>query len=125
MPFQRNTIYTRREIHDQVGGGLQDYLPHRNGRVVCACLRADLNPAPLQRILVGDGEDIVRWARVFAQQREYVPLFLKENTNQWRYMGMYRVRRITEDRAQIVPYSQQAGRDDVTMILWLEEREEE
>ena len=124
MPFRRNAVYTREEIHQQVGGGLQEYLPHRNGRVVCACLRADLNPFPQERILVGNGEKIVRWAGVFAQQTEYVPLFVKQNPKEWRYIGMYRVRRVSENQAQIVPHAQQAGRDDVTMILWLEERVE-
>jgi len=36
--------YSRRQIHDLLGGGIQSYLPHKNGQVVCGCFRKDLNP---------------------------------------------------------------------------------
>ena len=46
--------YTRQQIHDKVGGGsLQSYLPTRDGRVLCACLRLDTNPGAPEVILPG------------------------------------------------------------------------
>ena len=41
MSFQLGRHYTRDEIHDAVGGGVEEYLPTKNGRVV-----ASLSTAP-------------------------------------------------------------------------------
>jgi len=89
--FARFHPYTRREIADTLGGGVQDYLPHHDGQVVCACLTPELNPEAPNVILAGTGPDIIRWAEVFAKQRDFVPVFLKRATNAWQYVGRYRV----------------------------------
>jgi hypothetical protein len=90
--FQRGESYTRIEIHRTLGGGLQDYLPHRDGRVVAACLSPDLNPDAPSIVLPGRGPEIQRWAEIFAKQRQLVPTFLKRGSNEWEYVGNYRVR---------------------------------
>jgi hypothetical protein len=63
------SFYTRDQIHSRLGGGLQDYLPHKNLRVVCGCFRTDTNPAAPEVILPGIGPDIQKWARVFRNQK--------------------------------------------------------
>src|SRR5690242_17444713 len=101
MVFVEGRPYTRREIADAVGGSIQDYLPHHNGRVVCACLVPQLNPGAPDVILVGTGPEIVRWARVFADQRDFVPVFIKRATNAWEHVGRYRVEGSSIDTAEI------------------------
>src|SRR5215207_4240226 len=75
--FQEDHCYTRNHIHTQLGGGLQDYLPHKEGRIVCACLRPDTNPDAPDILLVGSGAVIYRWACVFCSQKFPIPTFIK------------------------------------------------
>lgn len=114
--------YTRDEIHSRVGGGVQDYLPHRDGVVVCGCFNPDINPDAPDLVLVGTGPDIERWARVFGSQHAYVPVFLKQRTNEWEYVGDFRGRYLSDDRRAIERYKDRSGRDDITMLLFLEQK---
>ena len=36
--LEEGKFYTRREIHNLLGGELQTYLPAKDGLVTCACL---------------------------------------------------------------------------------------
>ncbi len=36
--FAIGQAYTREDIHEQVGGSVQSFLPTVDNRVVCACL---------------------------------------------------------------------------------------
>jgi hypothetical protein len=121
MPeFHQGESYTRAEIHKALGGGVQDYLPHRDGQVVAACLSPQLNPDAPEVVLPGLGPEIQRWAERFAEQRESVPTFLKRGTNDWEYVGNYRVRRLATDPSEINEQRYATGRDDVSMVLYLE-----
>ena len=60
---------------------------------------------------------------MFAQQREFVPVFIKASTNAWTYAGDYRVARIEEDPATTARHATLAGRNDVSMELHLEGRD--
>jgi hypothetical protein len=116
-------LYTRREISDSLGGGIQDYLPHQEGRVVCACLSPDYNPDAPDVVLPGTGPDIIRWARVFAAQVEFVPVFVKRATNAWQYLGNYRVASCSSDPADVERWASVAGREgDLSMVLYLEKQ---
>ncbi len=118
--FERGERYTRLEIHAVVGGGTQDYLPHHEGNVVCACLNPSLNPGAPEIVLPGTGPGIEQWAQVFANQMQFVPTFLKRGTGQWEYVGDYRVQRRSVDTAEIKKQSAASGRDDLSMVLRLE-----
>jgi hypothetical protein len=120
--FAMHHLYTRPEIAAALGGGHQDYLPHHDGRVVCACVSQDLNPDAPAVILPAMGPDIVKWGNRFAEQREFVPVFLKRETNAWQYVGNYRVTEHCTDTDQIERWgvvAQRAG--DISMVLFLEQ----
>ena len=110
--------YTRREIHDRLGGGLQIYLPHKNGRVVCGCFTREMNPDVPDTVLVGDGPDVVRSAQVFGAQVEPIPVFLKQKPNAWEYVGEYSAEYVT-DLAHVEPLARAASRSDVVGVLFL------
>jgi hypothetical protein len=112
--------YTRSQIHDELGGGLRDYLPHAGGEVVCGCFSPNLNPSAPAIVLPGTGPGIERWAKVFAEQANFVPIFLKRGSNAWEYVGDYRVRRRTDDPQDIEPFTNRTGRSDISQILYLE-----
>ncbi len=57
-------LYTRRQIHEVLKGGLQDYLPHR-GQVVCDCFKEDANPDAPEIVLPGVGEQFPNAAFTF------------------------------------------------------------
>ncbi len=58
------------------------YLRERNGHIVCACLRADLNPSAPWEILVGKEESHVRQAELLAQALAPISVFVKEAVDQ-------------------------------------------
>jgi hypothetical protein len=121
MEFIPGHLYTRREITDSFGGGVQDYLPHKDGRIVCACLTTDHNPDAPEIVLVGIGPDIKRSAEIFAEQGDYVPTFVKRAPHAWQYKGQYRVRTHSTDREQISRWETVSGRkSDISMLLFLE-----
>jgi hypothetical protein len=37
--FEKGETYSRVEIQKALGGSLDDYLPHQDGRVVCGCFK--------------------------------------------------------------------------------------
>jgi hypothetical protein len=119
-PFLRGREYSRKQISDVLGGGVQDYLPHQDGVVVYGAFSKDLNPGAPNVILPGTGPEIERWAHVFAGQEHAIPVFLKRKSNVWYCMGDFRCKRWSEDEATISEHSRAAGRDDVTMVLFLE-----
>jgi hypothetical protein len=121
--FKIGHTYTRQQIRDALGGGLQDYLPHDNGQVVCGCFRKkDTNPDAPDIILPGNGRDIQKWARVFREQNYPVPIFIKKQVNAWMYVGDYHVERWTEDLSEIAKHATKSGRRDITSVLFLKRR---
>jgi hypothetical protein len=120
--FTLGRAYTRAEIHDALGGGVQDYLPHVKGAVVCGCFNPELNPDAPDVVLPGFGPGIQRWAEVFAAQNQPVPCFLKRATNAWVYVGMLRVRSCTTDAKEVERWALRARREgNVSMVLYLGE----
>lgn len=116
--FAIGQAYTRKQISDRLGGNTQAYLPQVNGRVVCACLRTDLNPDAPNTVLVGAGKGIERAGAVLASQKELMPVFIKEATNRWIYRGNFRVDRSTQARIELARHSRATGRA-VTRIIYL------
>ena len=119
MTLEIGKCYTRGQIHDRLGGGVQDYLPHQDLQVVCGCLKTDTNPNAPDVVLPGKGPSIQRWAKVFRDQRHPVPIFLKQAINAWKYVGDYQVDRWTEDHSEIAAHAKRAARNDVTSVLFL------
>lgn len=52
--FVISEAYTRDDIHKELGGSVQSFLPTVNGEVVCACLSRKMNPNAPHEILVGN-----------------------------------------------------------------------
>lgn len=118
--FIKEKRYSRMDIHSIRGGGIQDYLPHVDNKVVCACLRLDYNPEAPKAILVGNNDNVVRWANVFRDQSEFVPTFIKRADAEWEYIGDYRVKDFSEDPKVVASHAKKANRDDVVQVLFLE-----
>jgi len=121
MSFQLAKHYMRDEIHEVLGGGTEEYLPTKDGRVICGAFRPDANPDAPMIILPGFGPKIERAAELFASQSEAVPVFLKRGANQWQYVGQFRVKRLSKDPAEVSKHAARANRQhNVSMVLFLE-----
>jgi hypothetical protein len=115
--FRIGGRYTRREIHAELGGSIQSYLPHREGRVVAACLRLDTNPDAPNVILPGRGEGIEHAADMLTNQDSPVPTFLKRSGGAWEYVGDYAVSSSSSDPAEIERHAGRSGRVDITRVI--------
>jgi hypothetical protein len=111
-------LYTRNEIHDLLGGGIQGYLPHKNGRVVAGCFGLKMNPKAPGVVLVGSGPQTIRWAKVLCEQEYPIPMFVKKQTNEWKYVGDFKVEDWTEDPEKLAEYGQRTGRTGLTGVLF-------
>jgi len=89
--FSSGREYTREDIHAQLGGSKQSYLPTKNGAVVAACLTHKLNPRAPQVILCGRGARIEPAGQMLAAQSYAIPVFLKRGVNRWEYQGLFKL----------------------------------
>ena len=107
--FERNRSYSRAEIHAALGGSVQSYLPTVRGVVVAGCFRRDTNPDAPTVVLPGTGPIITSSAEAFAASRRAVPVFIKQSVGDWRFVGNYRVSRLSSDPAEISIHAKRAG----------------
>jgi hypothetical protein len=122
--FKKSSFYTRDEIHGQLGGSKQWYLPTVNGQVVAACFKKtdDMNPNAPEVILPGTGKIIESTAKQFTKQGVAIPTFIKITTGQWEYIGNFKVSRQSFDLKEIKIHSKNVERKDkVTSVLFLTE----
>lgn len=118
--FILGACYSRAEIAKKLGGGTQNYLPHKNEHVVCGCFRKDLNPRAPWEVLPANTDDKKRWAEQFASQKEAIPIFIKRGSTQWEYQGMWLCVSLTKAADVIAEKCRQSGRTSVSMVLKLE-----
>ncbi len=112
--------YTRRQIHEQLGGSVISYLPTSRGAVVCACLKPDLNRKAPEVILVGYGAGIERAGDLLSRQREPVPVFVKRDTNCWTFRGLWKVRDSSQSPDVIEAESGDSRRGTVSRVVFME-----
>ena len=120
MLFQIHLNYTRQQIHDQLGGDLQSYLPHVDGQVVCGCFDPALNARAPFEIDLGTGRDIERYADRLYTQRTSVPVFLKRGTFEWEYVGDFVATDLSNNEDDLFP-AKAFRRQDARSVLYLEE----
>ncbi|MDN7849140.1 DUF6697 family protein [Burkholderia seminalis] len=107
--FEIDKQYTREFIHTACGGSKQGFLPTKNGKVVAACLRTDLNPhAP--DVILCDGSASARSAgRTLAAQRDAIPVFIRTATDAYRFVGRYVVSESLTAPLDCAPYMRNSG----------------
>ncbi len=116
-------MYTRDQIHEMVGGGIQSFLPTKNGRVVCGCFKAALNPDAPREVLVGVGPQREGNAKMAVLQQTAIPIFLKQEPGEWLCVGTYRATRYLDSGHALLESEKRAKRDDVAGILYMIEEE--
>ena len=87
--FEINKNYTREFIHQVCGGNKQAFLPMKNGKVVAACLRTDLNPQAPEVIICNSSASANAAGRTLSGQRDAIPVFIKTQTDSYRFAGLF------------------------------------
>lgn len=118
MQFVLGQRYTRRAIHEQVGGDLQSYLPHVNGQVVCGCFDPDMNKRAPFEIDIGNLPDVLRYADVLSAQAGAIPIFLKRGNFDWEFVGHFMPVRLTRDESDLYPTKAFRRKDAVAMLYF-------
>ena len=127
MSFEMHKTYSREEITKIVGGQPRDYLPTRDGRVVCGCFRREpsWNPDAPHKITFGEGDGensrVLRAAEIVASQSDAIPIFIRSASKAWEYVGEYRCTGVSTDpdqcRAEEVA---NPDRGPIAGILWFQ-----
>lgn len=113
-------VYTREEIARMTGGGSeQDYMPNKDGMVLCLCLTQEYNPQGPQVVLVGTGPNVEREAEMFCAQKTAVPVFFKQRAHVWEYVGDYACVRWTDDPEEISAHEESSGRRNLKKVIFL------
>ncbi|MAC18974.1 MAG: hypothetical protein CMJ23_04715 [Phycisphaerae bacterium] len=120
-PFpQPGVEYSRVQISNRLGGGIQQYLPSRNGRVTAVCVDPEKNPDAPAEILVGTGPGIIRAGCMLSEQDGSLPVFLKRGNKRWESIGDYRVTRWSEEPTLLSIKGRQRKGRAVTRVIYLE-----
>jgi hypothetical protein len=107
--FEINKNYTREYIHTVCGGSKQAFLPTRNGKVVAACLRPDLNPQAPDVIICNGGAAARAAGKTLARQAEAIPVFIKLETDLFRYVGQFAVSESLTAPLDCAPYAHKSS----------------
>lgn len=107
--FEINKNYTREFIHTACGGSKQAFLPAKNGKVVAACLRTDLNPQAPDVIICGGSASARAAGRMLAGQDGAIPVFIKMETDVFRYVGLFAVGESLTAPLDYIPYVRNSG----------------
>src|SRR6266487_1810409 len=115
MKLALGQAYTRRQIHQIVGGGSeQSYLPERNGRILCGCFDPESNTRAPAEIDAGNGPLVIAGAKRLASGNGVIPVFLKRRVNSWEYVGRYKCTGYSEDKKDLYPNVQR--REDAVLV---------
>lgn len=89
--FKLGREYSRQQISRKIGGQTGQYLPTRNGQVIAACVKKEMNLPP-DLILVGKLPRTIKTSDQLVKQGQKgdnVPLFQQQGPGRWQYTGMY------------------------------------
>ena len=93
-------LYTAEEVEKLTAGG-RSYIRTKNSIVQGLAITKQKNPEAPKIVVVGDGPTIMKNAKLFVSQNEFVPTYLKLGNNQWLYKGEYRVERFSDSEMDI------------------------
>lgn len=97
--------YRRADIRAECGGNARSFLPRKNGVVVAACLRLDLNPGAPRVILCGSSVAEREAGEALTRQQQPIPIFLKTSTDGWVYQGMFKVVGSSTEETDCAPFA--------------------
>ncbi|WP_111638939.1 DUF3883 domain-containing protein [Marinomonas shanghaiensis] len=116
------TILTTPDLAERLAGG-DSYIRTKNNVVKGLAITTELNPEAPEVIVVGNGVRIKENARLFLEQQEYVPVYLKQAVNAWKLLGKYKADKYSQDPKIIERHRQHRPAEKVDGILFLSAEE--
>ena len=82
-------ILTTKQLAEELAGG-DSYIRTKKNIVKGLAITTDLNPEAPEIIVVGSGPRKIANAKLFVFQKQYVPVYVKQAVNAWKFMGKYK-----------------------------------
>lgn len=113
--------YTAEEV-GKLTAGTDTYIRTKNGVVRGLAITQEKNPNAPEILVVGNKPNVIKRAELLRNTRNYVPLFLKRDSNEWEYMGQVRYSSHTFDPEVIERYRGLRLAKDIYGIFFLKMR---
>ena len=113
---------TTEELASELAGG-DSYIRTKNNLVMGLAITTLLNPEAPEIVVVGKGPRIVSNAKLFLEQQQYVPVYVKQSKNNWKYLGHYRADSYSQDPSVIDKHRKDRATEEVDGILFLSSRD--
>jgi len=114
MSFKLGVRYSRKDIHNEIGGETETYLPQKYKQVVCGCFKLELNSDVPLEVQVGEKPTVVAKTELLEQQaNQRIPIFVQDPTlrkKNWIYRGLYDFVELVRDKSIIEAAAQKTGR---------------
>ncbi|MGR7922792.1 protein NO VEIN domain-containing protein [Zobellella denitrificans] len=114
---------TTDQLAQELAGG-DSYIRTKNNVVKGLAVTTDKNPEAPEIIIVGTGVRVIANARLFLEQQKYVPVYVKQAVNSWRYLGSYKADRYSKDPEVIEKYRGHRPLESIDGILFLSSSDE-
>ena len=114
---------TTKELVQVLAGG-DSYIRTKNGEVKGLAVTTTKNPEAPDIIIVAKGPRKIANALLLLESNKYVPVYVKQAVNAWKYIGHYKAVSYKQDLATIEQYRKSRPIDKVDGILFLMPQEE-
>ncbi len=114
---------TTDELAKVLAGG-DSYIRTKNGEVKGLAVTTDKNPEAPDIIIVGKGPRKISNARLFLETGLFVPVYVKQSVNSWKYLGNYKADRYLQDINTIEKYRKDREAENIDGILFLTQEDD-
>ena len=114
---------TTKELASKLAGG-DSYIRTKDNIVQGLAITTEKNPEAPEVIVVGVGSRIVSSAKLFLEQQQYVPVYVKQAVKEWKYLGEYKADSYSQDIEVIEKHRKHRSIDDVNGILFLSSKDD-
>lgn len=114
---------TTDELAQELAGG-DSYIRTKGNIVKGLAIKTSLNPEAPEIIVVGKGPRIIANAMLFIRQQQYVPVYVKQAVNSWKYLGEFKADKYVQDIDVIEKHRKHRLASKVDGILFLSPREQ-
>lgn len=114
---------TTGELAKILAGG-DSFIRTKNGEVKGLAITTDKNPEAPDMIVVGKGPRKIENAKLFLKSGLFVPVYIKQTVNSWKYLGSYKADSYRQDIETIKKYRKHRKIDEIDGILFLSEQDD-
>ncbi len=114
---------TTDELAKTLAGG-DSFIRTKGGEVKGLAVTTDKNPEAPDVIIVGKGPRKISNAKLFLESGLFVPVYIKQAVNSWKYLGSYKADSYLQDMETIEKYRKDRQIENIDGILFLSEEDD-